>query len=204
MSMVTSLRKQVNDGLAGRRVIQDQLSGLVAKKDSLARKFEVRSEAHSIVQQAAQMAQENVQKQIGTIVSTALAAVFPEPYEFVVEFPQKRGTVECEFFFQRNGERTPPLQDSGFGAADIASIALKISFREMGSTRPILVIDEPCKNLSRAYHEAAALIFKELCRQLGLQMIMVTHIEDFRQAADKLFMVEMDHNGVSTARSQEN
>jgi len=196
--MLSNYRKQVNEVKADRRVLLGQLEDLKGLDKTLELELTVREEAHAIIQKAAQVTQQSIEGQLGSVVTTALAAVFPDPYSFKVEFVSKRNTTECEFYFERNGNRTPPLSDSGFGAADIASVALKISYREMSKTRPILFMDEPCKNLSKDYQTIAAGVFRGLCEKLGLQMVAITHIPDFRQAADQLFIVEKDWNtGVS-------
>ncbi len=132
------------------------------------------------------------------MVSSALAAVFPNnPYKFVVNFEQRRNTTECDLLFERNGQTMKPLYDSGLGAADIASTALRISYWSSGESRPIIIIDEPCKNLSLTYRAAAAAMFSELCKKLNLQMIVITHIPEFRKGCDKMHLVRMDTEGVS-------
>jgi hypothetical protein len=156
-----------------------------------------RENAHQIIQLAAQLTQESLQEQLCSVVTMALSSVFEDPYEFVVEFVAKRNSTECNLMFQREGERCSPLDDSGYGAADIASISLRISFRDADDTRPVLLMDEPCKNISKDYKTLTAIMLKEICKKLGLQMIVVSHIPEFREGADQLFMITMDNQGVS-------
>ena len=180
-------------------ILEKQKATLLSFLKTDEKELVVREEAQSIIQTAAQLTQKTLEEQLSSVVSLALAAVFHKnPYKFVVDFVQKRNTTECELLFERDGERLKPLSDSGFGAADIASTALRISYWSSGDSRPVLIIDEPCKNLSRKYHTAASAMFKELCEKLKLQMIVITHIPDFRERCDKMFLVSMDGKGVST------
>ncbi len=112
-------------------------------------------------------------------------------YEFLVNFIPRRNNVECDLKFSRDGEVVDPLSDSGLGAADIASVALKVSYLAASSCRPILWIDEPCKNLSRKYHTLAAIMFRELSKKLGIQLVVVTHIPEFMDEADNTINVKM-------------
>lgn len=188
--------KQIHLTLLGRQKEKITEERLVKEEEVL-----VKEEAQSILQTAAQLTQSTLGKQLNSVVSLALAAVFQNnPYKFIVNFEKRRNATECDLLFERNKEILKPLSDSGFGAADIASTALRIAYWSSGETRPLLLIDEPCKNLSRDYHGSAATMFKELCAKLKLQMIVVTHIPDFRERCNKMFLVKMDGNGKSTVK----
>ena len=205
MSMLSIWTKKIEEKKIELTILEkqkDKLEDTLIKKQ---KRLETKEEAHAIVQTAAQMTQKVLEEQLGSVVSLALAAVFEEnPYKFVVDFVQRRGTTECDLYFERKGELLDPLCDAGLGAADIASSTLRVSYWSSGETRPVLMVDEPCKNLSRDYQAAAAIMFKELCHKLGLQMIVVTHIPDFRERCDKMFLVQMDSKGKSTVEERTN
>lgn len=194
---LNNFRTTVDYALADRRVLLSQLETQQEAYNSFELELTVREEAHAIIQEAAKTAQQSIEHQLGSIVTMALASIFPDPYDFKMEFVSKRNTTECEFYFVKNGNKIPPLNDTGFGPVDIASIAMKISYREISNTRPILFLDEPCKNLSNDYKAVAAEVFRGLCERLGLQMIVITHIPEFREAADRLFMVKQNSDGIS-------
>lgn len=158
-----------------------------------------RTQAQAIIQAAAELAQSMLQAQLSDITSAALAAVFLEdPYEFVVNFIAKRGGTECEFNFKK-GEELLKLfsDDSGFGAIDVASNALRISYLNSGDNRKVLLIDEPYKNLSKVFLPQAAEVISSLCHELGIQIIMITHIPEFAEIADRVFEVTQDRQGRS-------
>lgn len=194
MSILNSYCKVVTDRVAGLRILEDQQSKTQAGIDKLNKVLSIRQETQSFIQTAAEITQKTLEQQLCAVVSPALAAVFidRDPYEFVVNFVQRRNTTECDLMFDRNGEPVDPLSDAGLGPADIASVALKVSNQTSSETRSVLIIDEPLKNLSKSYHTLAAVMFRELSKKLNLQLIVITHVPDLREEANRLITVDMN------------
>lgn len=148
--------------------------------------------AQTIMQQVAQRTQEEITFHIADVVSTALEAVFPDPYTFKIDFVIKRGKTEANLYFERDGLRCNPIQESGGGVVDIAAFALRIalwSLQRPGSNNTI-VLDEPMKFLSRELQPKAGEMLKLLSEKLGIQFIIVTHDTAFQDCADRVFFVE--------------
>jgi DNA repair exonuclease SbcCD ATPase subunit len=155
--------------------------------------------ARIVVQEVANSVQKNLEYRITSIVSLALASVFPDPYEFKVEFVTRRNQTECDFYFIRDGNECDPMDSSGGGALDIASLALRMAIWSIKKTRAIQILDEPCKFLSRDMQSKASEMLKELSEKLGIQMIVVSHIPEMIEAADRVFEVT-NKEGVSNVR----
>jgi len=145
--------------------------------------------AHEIVKLVGGETQQQLHYHISDITSLALEGVFENPYKLILDFVERRGKVECDLLFERDGEVTKPLRTAGFGSADIASLALRVSCWSMKSprTRPTIIIDEPFKHLSAKYHEAASQMIKEISSKLGIQFIISTHIPTLATYGDKVF-----------------
>ncbi len=193
MSILSSYRKVVTDRVAGLRVLESQQNRTQVDIDKHNKELTIRQETQAFIQTAAEITQKTLEQQLCAVVSPALAAVFidKDPYEFVVKFVQRRNTTECDLMFDRNGEPVDPLSDAGLGPADIASVALKVSNQTSSETRSVLLIDEPLKNLSKSYHTLAAIMFRELSKKLNLQLIVITHVPDLREGANRLITVDM-------------
>ena len=148
-------------------------------------------EARRVFQKASQITQMQLSEQIETIVSAALAAVFEEPYKFIVEFVPRRNTTECDLLFEKNGKRKRPLDSCGYGAADIASLALRVAYWKLdGEARNVFILDEPTRNLDAEKQKLACMMIKNLSRmEGGLQFIIVTHNKDLAASADREFKV---------------
>lgn len=149
--------------------------------------------ARTIIQTVSAATQEKLQFHISDITSLALEGVFPDPYSLKVEFQVRRNKTECDIFFERDSKRIEPLEASGVGAVDIASLALRIASWSMmrPRTRPTIILDEPFKHLSEEYQEAASEMIKELSRKLGLQFIIVSHKPILTTYADRVFSVKI-------------
>lgn len=150
----------------------------------------------AIFQKAAKITQSQLSEKMSSIVSSALAAVFEEPYTFKVDFVSRRNSTECDLMFERNGKRKSPLASCGYGAADIASLALRVAYWKLdGESRNVLVLDEPTRALSLDKHERASMMIRGLSRMKGgLQFIIVTHSILLSSYADKCFKVIKENN----------
>lgn len=158
-------------------------------------------QAQTIIQEVAQMTQEQLQYQVSELVTLALASVFENPYELELEFVQRRGRTEADLWFVRDGKRIDPMEASGGGAVDVAAFALRIALWSLAKprTRNTLILDEPLKFLKGGeLPEKGALMIKEISERIGLQIIMVSHIPDQIEGADQRISVS-NRNGVSRA-----
>lgn len=154
--------------------------------------------ARVVVQAVAKATQEKIEVYISNLVTTALASVFPEPYEFQIRFIEKRNATEAELIFAKKGNEINDILDfGGGGVADVADFALRISLWALKKTRPTFIFDEPDKFLhSPAYQERASEMMKTLCERLGIQIIMVSDQPSIKAAADKVITIE-NKNGES-------
>lgn len=161
-------------------------------------------EAQTIVQNVAQLTQQELEYHVSELVSLALAAVFDEPYELSVEFTQRRGRTEADLWFVRDGKKIDPLGASGGGAVDVASFGLMVALWSLApvKTRPVLFMDEPLKWLKGGQlPERGASMIKEISEKLGLQVVMISHIPDQIEGSDRRISVALD-NGVSRTSIQ--
>ena len=101
----------------------------------------------SLIQRAVSLTQEQLKYKISNIVTQALSIVFEDPYEFKVEFVERRNSTECDLLFSRGGEDYDPLESAGHGAADVASFTLRISYWLLSATAPFILLDEPFRRV---------------------------------------------------------
>jgi len=181
---------------------------LQTHQDTLAKLLELNQiledviKAQKIIQEVSAATQEQMAMEISDLVSLALAAVFSDPYEFKVAFVQRRSRTEADLLFARGGEVHSPMFSSGGGPVDVAAFALRISLWSLTkSTRPVIVLDEPFKHLSRDLHGRAAEMLQTLSKELGLQIIMVSHSEDLIEGANKVFYVTIK-DGISKVENR--
>lgn len=146
----------------------------------------------TLFQTAAQRTQEQLQYHIGGLVSSALAAIWEDAYEFKLEFVERRNKTEAELWVMREDEKMKPLDAVGGGVVDVISLALRIAFWSLTkTTRPLLILDEPLKQLSKDKAELAMEMLQMLSKKLKMQILMVSHNEEFISGADKQFKVQL-------------
>lgn len=161
--------------------------------------------ALELVNKAALMTQKELGNRIITIVSTALDAVFDDPYEFEIEFINKRNQPEAYLWFVRKGNRSHPLNSSGLGAADIAAFALRInSIKMRKDLRQLLLADEPFKHLKgREANQRAIQMMKLISKKQNIQIITISDeravLGDIIEGADKVFEVSQK-KGISKVK----
>lgn len=152
--------------------------------------------ARVILQQVAANMQKSLEFHIANVVTMALASVFDDPYEFKVQFETRRNQTEVDFFFLRNGNEIDPIDNSGCGAIDVAALALRMAVWNISNSRALLILDEPMKFLSRDMQSRCSALLSDLSKQLDIQLLMVTHISELIEEADRIFQVKLV-NGVS-------
>ena len=139
-------------------------------------------EAQVVIQALAAEVQRRAHERVAALVSRCLAAVFDDPYTFHIHFDRKRGRTEARMVFQRGGLEVDPVTAAGGGVVDVAAFALRLSCLMLARprVRPLLVLDEPFKMLSAGYVPRVAELQEALAKELGIQIIQVTHQELLR------------------------
>lgn len=191
MNDVKQLRKYVDRQWSKRSATQDRLSQKVDEEKELRRSIRRHDHALTIVKQVGLKTQQQLQFHISDMVSMSLAAVFSNPYEFEVEFVERRDKTECDLSFVRNGNKVDPITASGCGAVDVASFALRVVGWSMGNprSRNTIILDEPLRYLSQDNQEKASQMIQDISKKLGIQFIIVTQDETLASYADKTFKV---------------
>lgn len=194
------IEKLFNQSKGAYSQIQKRLEEVTELKAFSEKKLKLIEEAQAFLQKVAQSTQEKLKFQIEDVVNLALESVFPNEYEFKIEFNVSRGKTDAELVFQdkRTGQTIDPMEASGGGVVDLTAFALRLSaFALESGTDNVIVLDEPFKFISRDLQERAGEILKTLSEKMKLQIIMVTHIPEFIEVADRVFEVKKNENGVS-------
>jgi DNA repair exonuclease SbcCD ATPase subunit len=168
-------KKEIELNLNTRKV--SQLKKDVKSSEDLINHLE---EIKEVITEVSKASQEKVKEYVENTVTMALKSVFGDEY----------GGVE------HKGNKLEPRQDTiAGGAVDICAFALQMvswSF-ESDECLPLMILDEPFKNISAKYLQNAINMVKELCSLLNLQIIMVTHIAEFIDCADNVILIDGDN-----------
>ena len=189
MSNVSQLRKTLEQRRGKFLQIQEDVTNLTQDIASLTKALKRHEKAREIIRIVGLKTQEQLQVHISSIASLALDSVLDDPYELSVQFVQRRNKTECDLMFTRDGNTIDPVEASGLGAVDVASFALRVASWSMmhGRLNNTIILDEPMKWLSEDNQEKASKMIKEVSEKLGIQFIIVTHLESLTVDADKVF-----------------
>ena len=196
------IRAQIEQSKGKAIEIKNRLYNLSQQKDSLTKEINYSEKAQSIIQLVAQQTQKELEYHISDIVSLALETIFDDPYKFKIEFVLKRNKTECELLFEREGELINPLSASGGGVIDVASFALRIALWTLQApkSRNTIILDESFKFVSKDLLPRVGELLQELSKKLNLQFILVTHLDELEECADKVFQVTIK-KGISKITS---
>ncbi len=175
--MLIELRKKTDRLLAdfrhARRNVKEETQRLEEAEKSVASALE----AQSILQGIAETVQNQAHQRIASVVTRCLEAVFGDGLEFRIRFEQRRGRTDAVLLFVKNGEEIDPIEASGGGVIDLAAFSLRLACLTMSMPRKrkVLIFDEAFRFLSKEYRPAVRKILLTLAKEMGIQMILVTH-----------------------------
>lgn len=140
-------------------------------------------EAQILLQKVAEKAQESAHRQVASLVSRCLQAVFGEDaYQFSINFTKKRGKTDAELTFSREGLiLEDPIRQAGLGQVEVASFALRLACILLSKPRRrrLLVLDEPFKWVSKKYRKSVRILIESLAKEFEVQFILATHTPEF-------------------------
>lgn len=198
MNSISELRQHVDRQKGRRDQLKDSIRKTTADLKQAKLELENAEQAQTIIREVGQKTQQELEYHISNVVTAALEAVFPNPYNFKVQFVQRRGKTECDPLFERDGETFHPLTASGGGAVDVAAFALRVAALSMqkAKSRPVLLLDEPFKHLSSDLQDKAGEMLNIIAERTGFQIIMISHDDKLIDGADKYFTVSL-RRGIS-------
>ena len=195
---LNQLERALNANIDRRKYLARDILINLKKAQNIRRELASAMEARTVLQILAKEAQNEGVYSIIDIINMALSAVFEEEIKFTIEFIEKRNKTEVEMYLEdQDGNKTTPRWDEAGGVLDIVFLAFRISLWAMSKPAPVIILDEPVKNLSKPQQINASKILKTLSEELNLQFILVTHETALIESADRVFEVTKK-NGISS------
>lgn len=197
--MMSSLREDFynrivpdfNEKMVRLKIVKEDVKCLKNNIVEFSELIEAGKKARIIFQEIAQRTQKNLEEHISNLVTLALKAVSSEFPNFIAEMTIRRNQLECDFWFEKKGNKVPPLFSSGGGPKDVASFALMVVYWSMGDKQGILLLDEPFRNVSPDLQGKVGEMLRMTCDELKFQLILVSHADTVNESADKQFAVEL-------------
>jgi DNA repair exonuclease SbcCD ATPase subunit len=171
-------------------LLEEQLAKCQGEKEASSTMLDRTQKARALVQFVAQETQKKIEYQISGLATMALASVFPDPYEVQLRFVERRNATEADIVFIKDGNETDDILNAGGGGvADVASFALRVALWSIKKTRSTFLLDEPFKFVSIGLQDKCSAMIKNLSEKLKIQIIMVSHLPEIIQSADKIISI---------------
>jgi len=174
------------------RHLQEKIDTKSAEVEELKQLVEDLLDAQEVMNITGTVAQEEFEGYIEGMVTEALQMVFGPEYSFEIQTEIVRNQPETRFFVVEDGIRLPTKEDSvGGGMLDLVSMVLRVVVWSIHEhrTRPVMLLDEPGKNLDRNKIDQFVEMIKKFHELLGIQFIIVTHDNKIIEMADRAFKV---------------
>jgi len=183
---------------ARKEILDEQLQELTESVEELKDEGKYLAEALEVINVTGVVAQTQFQGVIEDLVTEALQFLFGKSYEFKLENHIARKQPETQMFVVIDGAKNSLKTELGGGVLDIVSVALRIVCwaLDIKNTEPVLILDEPCKFVSKCHMEALGEMLQSLTKLLKLQLVMVSHESGLIEIADRAYRVQLE-GGVS-------
>lgn len=172
----------------------EQVSLLEKRQTDLTSELSLLTNAVQFLFSFSEYTRTSVKAKIESIANMALKTVFPDKEIIFKLIPNKnkRGLYYVPYV-ETNGVITPLDDSKGGGVLDIISICLRISYLRIfkGQLEQVLILDEPFKNIDAIRREFAIKWLKTISSEMEIQFIIVTHIEQLMESADKKYVFEL-------------
>lgn len=188
-------QEMARDALAARVTL------LTTETASLTAQAELLTQAGVLLSSIADERQQAVQRQVELIVTRGYEAVFGAGLSFHLMQSTRGAATTIDFiirttFADGTTLDTPVLDARGGGLAAVTGFLLRVVVLLLTpGHRRLLVLDEFAAHLSAEYVPALAEFMAELSRVAGVQIVMVTHQDEFLEAADKAYRFTLDADG---------
>lgn len=130
--------------------------------------------------------------QIESLVNDALDIIFhDQSIRFSVNSSEKRGTAAYTWTLTKDGIEGN-INSFGGGVVAIPALVLKALSLVLSKRYPLLVLDESLSFVSAEYVPNVSDFLKQLSKQLGITVVLVTHQPKFSEAADLVYRFSTD------------
>jgi len=193
--MLQELKEQFNSLVAKRNYILEELDKDKATLLETEILYKDYFEAREVVNTVIKLTQDNFKGKVEPLVTMAIRSVFEKPYDFELRFEKKRNQLECRPVLIKDGNEETPKTDLGGSVVDIISLALRVILWavEKPRSRNMILLDEPMKNIGQGEELIlAGQIMRDISSDLDLQIIVITHSQEFGEIADTVYKVTND------------
>lgn len=187
-----AVKRQVFSRRGQATILKQSLNTAQASVQSLTERLDVEQSVLQLLQAVNATTWNRTKSVVESIVTRGIQSIFVDrSYRFIVENEVKRNVPTTQFLIQ-DGDLKLDLLDTGGGISDVVSILLRLAFVFLvrPKVRQFVVFDEPTKHVAIKYQARLGEFLKEICNELDMALVVVTHCEELASHADQVFEVK--------------
>lgn len=129
------------------------------------------------------------------VVTEGLQTIFhDQDLELDVNVTQRRKKVYVEFETVEGERKGPALESFGGGVAAVESLLLRILVILKTGLSRTLILDESLASLSEEYIETMSSFLREMCSELDMNILLITHNRNFADHSDTSYRAFEEKN----------
>ena len=189
---VSSAEARVNQAVGEARQVFEHARDAQREVAELETYLQVCDEAIAVLNSYADQRQADLQHTIETLVTHGLRTIFGEGMSFhlVPGMKGKYATIDFVVRSVIDGEEvdTPVMEARGGGVAAVVGFLIRLVLLLLQpGKRHVMFLDETFAQLSSEYEPRLAEFISELVRKTDVQIVMVTHSDQYADAADAAY-----------------
>lgn len=197
--MLSDLRSRCDRMVGARNELQRQVDEKQKACTGLSADADRHRQAVALIEALGVAARKQVANGVTKLATGAMADIFGPTAGCELEYEQygERGAFRPVFSaWDQDGIRANPMAGMGGSAAQIIGTALRVLFLIKSRGAPFIFLDEPVDGVDGINVEAVAVWLRQLCDDLGIQIIVISHLgeEIFEEAADRILRVRREGN----------
>ena len=197
------------DGLFGEaRSLVEQGKNLMAEIEQLKGEIDDLERVTMLLNSIGEERQMKAQGVIEGLVTRGLQTIFDDKYSFHIIQTDKGKTANVEFVVRTTLEgsttETSVMEARGGGLAAVVGFLLRVVVMLLRSDKneKVLFLDETFAHVSAEYLPALGEFLREIVDKSDMQIIMVTHQDEFVDYADVTYRFGLDANEHTTVKEQ--
>lgn len=145
--------------------------------------------ARHVLTEVARLTQEQAKARIEKLITIAIRSVYDDR-DFTFHLLSGENRNQMIPMIKEGEDEYNPKDELGGGIIDIISFASRVILWSMENPRslPVFILDEPFK-WTGILMERAGLMLKQLSRELGFQVILVSHDDDLIEVCDRVWRI---------------
>jgi len=199
---IKSIKDKLLQRHAEMKLLNKQAEGYEKEIEGIKKELQETDMIQELLKMSSETAKGMVKGRIEQLVSNALQVIYGVQHEFFIDLIDRRGQHECDYYLTAEGvtaKLKKPFDTRGGGKISVIAMAIQLAICEIFKVPGPIFLDEIAKFVDSTAVENVAYFLKEFSQEFNRQIIMVSHKQQLKVAADAVFQVTK-RNGISNIK----